>query len=381
MNLLVSNSCLKWTSVILTISGIFVASNIYTLIPIYAFVASSLEVGEKEVVAAGSLFTLFYGFGLLCFGPISDKFGRKKVIVLGLLASAFTSVTVGFSESLALLYISRSLQGFTLGSFAPVAFAYSFDLFPAKQRTMLIVLINTGFLAAGILGQLLSSAIALQFSWVFVYYFFAICYLMLFFLTLWILPKSRLPETSSGTLMHSFTRLLKNRSLLKCYGITFTLLFSFIAFYDALGRAFAGSFHELLVLRAVGLIGACLSLFTGQLVGRFGTSAVMKAGALTGAFSAILMLFYQGPLFIALFSILLVSAISLLIPTVITVIGQLGGTDRGKALSLYSFVLLLGATIAPPLSVFMEFHMVLLIVLLFFAFNTFFGHSLAKEML
>src|SRR5690606_40453359 len=44
-----------------------------------------------------------------------------------------------------------------ISSFAPVTFLYVFELFNGKERTMWLALINTGFLTAGILGQLAAS--------------------------------------------------------------------------------------------------------------------------------------------------------------------------------------------------------------------------------
>jgi MFS family permease len=227
---------LKITAVLLTITGIFVASNIYTLIPIYENVSLSLQIGENRVVFAGSLFSIFYAIGLLYFGPASDRFGRRNIIIVGMLAAAFSTLMVGLADTTLSLYAARSLQGLTLGSFAPVAFVLIFDLFSDRKRTLLLVFLNSGFLMAGILGQLISSTITAMFVWNYVYYFFAICYFILFVTSLFILPKSKLPLKENRTVLSIMTSILRNKSLLKCYGISFTLLFSFIALYDGMGQ-------------------------------------------------------------------------------------------------------------------------------------------------
>ncbi|PWW27755.1 putative MFS family arabinose efflux permease [Cytobacillus oceanisediminis] len=376
---MISKPILLATSIILTVTGIFVASNIYTLIPIYGDIADSFNVNENYIVGGGSLFAFFYAAGLLYFGPASDTFGRRKIIIIGLLASALSTFAVGLSSSVETLYITRSIQGLTLGSFAPVAFAYSFDLFPPKKRTLLLVFINTGFLVAGILGQLLSSTITFYYQWSHAFYFFAICYFVLFLISYKILPSTSLPSKSRVSVIHIMKNLLKNGSLLKCYAITFTLLFSFVAFYDAIGRFFQGTREDLYILRAVGLFGAVLSLFTGRLIDRIGIYANMKLGFILGIFSIINMAVFRSTPALMAFSILFVASISLLVPTVITLIGLIAGTDRAKALSLYSFILLTGASLASPVVMVLQYEYVLQLLLAFFLMNMVLGYFLSKE--
>lgn len=372
---------LKITAVLLTITGIFVASNIYTLIPIYKNVSESLQIGQNHVVLAGSLFSLFYAVGLLYFGPASDRFGRRKIIILGMLASSISTLLVGLASNTFSLYLARSLQGLTLGSFAPVAFAYTFDLYSEKKRTLLLVFINTGFLMAGIIGQLISSIITELSKWNHVYYFFAICYLFLFLVSLIILPNSKLPLQESRSVLSIMSNLVRNKSLLKCYGITFTLLFSFVALYDAIGRFFLGSPEQLFILRAVGLTGAILSLFTGRLIERFGVDRTMFTGFIIGAVSVFLMTFFQSLSSLMVLSIFFVASISLLIPTVITLVGTLGGIHRAKALSIYSFVLLTGASLASPIVMLLDFQLVLMLLLCFFLLNIISGLFISQDLM
>ncbi|URM32103.1 hypothetical protein LLY41_17170 [Cytobacillus firmus] len=56
---MISKQVLIATSVILTVTGIFVASNIYTLIPIYGEIADSFKVNENHIVA-GEVFLHFF---------------------------------------------------------------------------------------------------------------------------------------------------------------------------------------------------------------------------------------------------------------------------------------------------------------------------------
>lgn len=371
---------LKVTAFLLTITGIFVASNIYTLIPIYDDLTNTLSIDENHVVIASSIFSVFYAFGLLYFGPSSDRFGRRKILIFGMLASAISTLFVGFAHDTLSLYAARSFQGLTLGSFAPVAFAYIFDLYKDKNRTLLLVFINTGFLMAGIIGQLISSKITATFTWNHVFYFFSLCYLILFLISYFILPKTILPLKEQRSVFSLMSELIKNRSLQKCYGITFTLLFSFVALYDSISRLFDGSPEQLFSLRSVGLTGAILSLFTGRLIERFGLDRTMYTGIVIGAVSILSLNFFQSLYALMILSILFVASISLLIPTIITLVGQLGGVHRAKALSLYSFVLLTGASLASPIVILLNFKLVLLLLLSLFILNATVSYFISLEL-
>jgi MFS family permease len=364
-----SNILLKYVFLLLTIISILVASNIYTLIPIYDVVARGLEISTSDVVIAGSLFTFFYAGGLLSFGPISDHTGRKRILVFGLLASSLTTLAVGFSTDAISLWITRSFQGFTLATFASVVFAYSFDAFPAKQRTLLVVLINTGFLIAGIFGQLASSILSEWFSWSSVFFFFSICYFVLFTVAFLLLSEAPKPKSDKEPLWQVYFSLLKDINLKKCYLISFTLLFSVIAFYDALGRYYPGSETSLFMIRASGLIGASLSLFTGKLIAKLGEISTLFAGLMIGGTALLAMLIYHSTIGLIAFSILFISSISLVIPTIITLIGSFGSQSRAKSLSLYSFILLIGASLAPAIATFFTFFQMLLFLASLFIMN------------
>lgn len=356
------------------------ASNIYTLIPIYENVSQTLQINENHAVLAGSLFSLFYAIGLLYFGPASDQFGRRNIIITGMFASVFSTLMVGMAEGAIGLYVARSLQGLTLGSFAPAAFALAFDLYSERKRTLLLVFINTGFLLAGIIGQLLSSTIATFSVWNAVYYFYAICYFILFLCCILILPASKLPLREKRSTLSIMASLLKDTTILKCYGITFTILFSFVSLYDAIGRFLSGSPEQLFHLRAVGLTGAILSLFTGRMIEKFSVERTLFTGVSIGICSLVAMSIFHNLIALMLLSILFVASISLLIPTIITLIGNLGGSHRAKALTLYSFILLTGASIASPVVLLLNFQHILLLLIGLFLMNLMLGILLTQEL-
>ncbi len=370
---------LLFIAIFLVFTGISIASNIYTLIPIYHDISLDLNISTTTAVLASSVFSFCYAIGLLMFGPMSEKFGRKLVIVLGLLCSSITTIFVGLSTSESLLYLSRGLQGIALATFAPVAFSYTFDLFPTKPRTLVLALINSGFLMAGILGQLVSSYVSDILSWEFVFHLFGLVYFVLFLIGIVLFPKKKV-SSQTRDVIKNMVHLLRNPLLVKCYFITFTLLLTFVAFYDGITRYLTNELQVesdvLFAIRGVGLIGALLSIFTGKFVAAVGEMKTLILGLCLTICSLFPLLIISSPEGIAILSILFVASISLLLPSIISFIGINSGKHRGSAISIYSFTLLTGASLGPVLAEFLVFNNLILLLIALFTINLVVGSKL-----
>jgi MFS family permease len=367
----------KFISVLLVSMGIMVASNIYTFIPIYGDIAVSIGIPLESVVIAGSSFSFFYACGLLTFANVADRFGKKEILIVGMLASAISTALVMVSFNSWSLFITRGIQGFCLGSFAPVAFSYTYDLFEGKKRTLLLALINSGFLFAGILGQLLSAGITFISHWTAVFLFFSFIYFILFLIGKRTLPHTPVsPERAEMRAADIIYRLLLNKQLLLLYAIVFTLLSSFVVYYDSLTRFLYGEDALLLKIRLIGLLGVSLSLFTGRLLEKLGAYQTLFIGfaLATGSIGiSFIYLAAHNSIFLMMSSILFVSSISLLIPTVITLIGDISSGDRSQALSLYSFILLGGTSLAPLVALKASYTQAMLLLLGCFMLNVVLG--------
>ncbi|MFC3041651.1 MFS transporter [Virgibacillus xinjiangensis] len=337
-----------------------VVSSVYITLPLVSSLAEEYEVTMSVASAAGSVFSLFYAFGFLLFGPLSDRYGRKSVILFGMGMLALTTGGVGVADSFSTVLILRGLQGFFAASFAPTALAFVFDVYPPEKRTTTVGWISFGFVTAGIFGQVLSDIIDQTFDWKIVFFFMAILYAISMAAILARFPSANntyigRPQRKNGYFRQVYG-VFHNRGLLFCYVITFTLLLTFIGMYTILGE-YLQSVHlveeeRMVLIRAAGLVGMVLSPFTGLFVKRFGLLAVLRTGLGMAVVSLVCLGLTGGHInLLVIWSILYVAGISLTFPSIMMLVGEMGGESRAVAAAYYAFILFLGATAGPPIAV------------------------------
>lgn len=131
-------------------------SLVLPLLPYYAtaFQATPLVVG---LLGTSNALAQFFGAPLL--GRLSDRFGRRPLIIVAVTASLAGFLMLGFARSLAMIFASRVVDGFLGGNIA-MAQAYITDLTDEKNRARGLGIIGAafgiGFVVGPALGGLLS---------------------------------------------------------------------------------------------------------------------------------------------------------------------------------------------------------------------------------
>jgi MFS family permease len=105
------------------------------LFPFFSlYITQKFNVGMTEAGIVLGIFSIFGMVGSMIGGALSDKFGRRSLIIFGLVFSALSSLSLGLVNSLAVLYPLAVLVGL-LSDFAhPAHQAMIADLLPEKQR-------------------------------------------------------------------------------------------------------------------------------------------------------------------------------------------------------------------------------------------------------
>ncbi|ASJ52474.1 MFS transporter [Brevibacillus formosus] len=348
---------------ILCWSGIVVMSSLYVTIPLMTIFADLFSITLTQAAAVGSAFSVGFAIGCLIYGPLSERYGRKNVIVIGMIALTLFSLLLGIANDFAWIIVLRSLQGAAAATFSPVALAYAVEMFPAAKRVTAIGFISTGFLAAGIIGQVISTVMSQQYSWHAVFYMLAAIYSVTLLVVMRWLPKEESPLATVNIWepIKRIPSMFKQKNIALSYIIALVLLMSFVNMYTVLGGYLAGSNfglsnNDILLIRTIGVVGMLISPMAGRLAKRFGLRNVLRCGlGLAVVSMASLGMISNLSLLIGT-SVLFVAGIALSVPSLITLIGQLGGKSRGIAVSVYTFILFSGTSLGPILSIrFMNF--------------------------
>ncbi|HEX7167190.1 MAG TPA: MFS transporter [Acidimicrobiales bacterium] len=127
-----------WTAVALDLVGFGI---VLPILPLYAerFDASPLQIG---LLVASFSFAQFVCSPFL--GRLSDRVGRKPVLVFSLVGTAVGSLLTGIAPSLVVLFAGRIVDGVS-GASVSVAQAAVTDLAPADQRARLLGLLGAAF--------------------------------------------------------------------------------------------------------------------------------------------------------------------------------------------------------------------------------------------
>lgn len=138
---------------------------LFMVLPVFSLYARQLDGATPALIGlAMGVYGLSQALFQIPFGTLSDHFGRKPVIVAGLLIFAAGSLIAGFAHSITLMIIGRALQG--IGAVGSTMLALMADLTRENQRSKAMAIagitIGCSFSIAMFLGPVLTRWIAVN---------------------------------------------------------------------------------------------------------------------------------------------------------------------------------------------------------------------------
>jgi DHA2 family multidrug resistance protein-like MFS transporter len=116
-----------------------------------------------NLVAVG--YSLGLATSVLYLGALGDRYGRKRMLLLGMGISIPASLLAGFAPSIGVLFVARVIGGIAAGMAFPTTLALITALWSGNDRTRSIALWSAIGGAIASLGPLLSGALLEQFDW------------------------------------------------------------------------------------------------------------------------------------------------------------------------------------------------------------------------
>ncbi|HAZ54797.1 MAG TPA: multidrug transporter EmrD, partial [Franconibacter helveticus] len=165
------------------------AQTIY--IPAIADIAREMNVREGAVQSVMAAYLLTYGASQLVYGPISDRIGRRPVILAGMLIFILATVIALLSRNLPVLIIAGSLQGMGTGVAGVMARTLPRDLYEGPALRHANSLLNMGILVSPLLAPLIGGVLDTLWGWRACFAFLlALCLVVAFSMFRW-MPETR----------------------------------------------------------------------------------------------------------------------------------------------------------------------------------------------
>lgn len=227
----------------LTLSSVFALRmlGLFMLLPVFALVGQNLTGFTPALIGfAIGAYGLTQAIFQIPFGWMSDRFGRKPIILFGLVLFAIGSLVAAFSDHIYGVIAGRLLQG--CGAIASAIMALAADLSRDEQRTKIMasigMSIGAAFALAMILGPSLTELVGLNGLFMVIAVLALIAMLVIYFLTP--NPDAQFVQRDAIATRGEFSRIFSDRQLMRLNFGIFTLHFLLTSFFVAFPNRLAG---------------------------------------------------------------------------------------------------------------------------------------------
>ena len=133
----------------------------FLLFPFFAlYLTKKFDVGMTEVGILFALFSLSGFIGSFVGGALTDRLGRRGMIIFSLLTSAFSTLAMGFVNSMEAFYIIASISGIFTNTGGPAYNAIVGDLLPEEKRAAGFSILRVAFNVSAAIGPAIGGLLA-----------------------------------------------------------------------------------------------------------------------------------------------------------------------------------------------------------------------------
>jgi predicted MFS family arabinose efflux permease len=133
--------------------------------PLIPQIADDFGVGIAAAAIVSTAFALAYGVCQLIHGPLGDRFGKLRMIVLATALSGFGTASVAWADSLTAVGVLRFLSGVTASAIIPLSMAHIGDVVPYEQRQETLARFLFGQILGSVFGQVVGGVLGEFLHW------------------------------------------------------------------------------------------------------------------------------------------------------------------------------------------------------------------------
>jgi MFS transporter, DHA1 family, multidrug resistance protein len=172
------------------------------LVPAIPSMVAKFDTAPANIQLTVSLYLLGLAVSQLVFGPLSDRFGRRPVVIAGLALAFAASTAAWLATSVAALVIARVVQSLGASSGQTISRAIMRDLYDRERAAEMIGLVTSVVVLMPMAAPLIGGVLDTLFGWEAIFLFTAILSGSVCVWALLALPETRRRTTASGAGSH-----------------------------------------------------------------------------------------------------------------------------------------------------------------------------------
>ena len=264
-------------------------------LPAFPEIADDLHTTVQNVSLSVSTYFLGFAAGQILYGPLLDRFGRKRPLYIGLSFYIVATLMCGLSNSINVFLVMRFFQALSGCVGAVAALAMVRDFFSPEKTASVISLLILIIGLSPMLAPTAGSFVAVAFGWRYVFITLAAIALIVLLLVIFFLPEGQPPDTTVSLKPKPILLNFKNIILEPQFYVytlagtfSFAGLFVYVAgspavFMDGF-RLSAKMYGGIFALLSVGLIGS--SQLNHVLTRRYKSEDIFRVATIIQTFTA-----------------------------------------------------------------------------------------------
>lgn len=247
----------------------------------------ALSASQSAIQLSLTFYILTMGFSQLIYGPLSDKYGRRPLILIGSAIFLIGSLIASLAPNVSLLLSGRIFQGVGMGAGFTIASAILGDAFEGAKLARMTTLSSMVYSMSPLLAPVLGGFFTQLMGWRANFYFMVVLAALLLFSLAAYVPETNQHKSQEplhlGHLILNYLRMLKNISFIS-YSLCLTMAFGVTITFNVIGPFLLQNVLHvtpvhygllLLVLGAAYLIGTSLN---SQLLKKCSISSLIWTG-------------------------------------------------------------------------------------------------------
>jgi predicted MFS family arabinose efflux permease len=249
------------------------SSQVIIIAPILPRIGAALDIPATLLGTLITSYAVMLSLFALIMGPISDKFGRRRVLLIGSVSMSVALFLHGIADSYVSLLTVRAVAGAAGGALSGAAVAYVGDYFPYERRGWANGWVMSGIAFGQIIGVPIGTLLADLFGFRWPFLMFAVSMLLAAILIWRVVPQPDVQRDANrlsvGGALSNYAALLRRPEVTAVSVVYFLMFFSLGLYITYLPTWLEGTLHvNGTHIASLFFAGGIANVVTGPLAGR-----------------------------------------------------------------------------------------------------------------